>query len=94
MDLDERPAVYDELAALAGRLPPLGPWVARAACADGEIREAFTSDTPQPDRLDAARMVCARCPVRAECAAYDATARPTFGLWAGRWRGTGKGKRF
>src|SRR5690242_5562822 len=43
-------------------------------------------DEPEPDRaarLDAARAVCAECPVRLECLAYALRTRPTAALWAG-----------
>jgi hypothetical protein len=34
-------------------------------------------------RLDAARAICAECPVRLECLAYALRTRPTAALWAG-----------
>jgi hypothetical protein len=43
-------------------------------------------DEPEHDRaarLDAARAVCAECPVRLECLAYALRTRPTAALWAG-----------
>jgi hypothetical protein len=43
-------------------------------------------DEPELDRLarlDAARAVCAECPVRLECLAYALRTRPTAAVWAG-----------
>jgi hypothetical protein len=43
-------------------------------------------DEPAPERaarLDAARAVCAECPVRLECLAYALRTRPTAAMWAG-----------
>lgn len=43
-------------------------------------------DEPEPDRtarVDAAREVCADCPVRLPCLAYALRARPAAGVWAG-----------
>lgn len=43
-------------------------------------------DEPELDRLarlDAARAVCAECPVRLECLAYALRTRPTAAMWAG-----------
>jgi hypothetical protein len=37
-----------------------------------------------------ARTLCRECPVRAECAAYIKTARPSFGVWAGHMYGAEK----
>ena len=43
-------------------------------------------DEPDDDRaarLDAARAICAECPVRLECLAYALRTRPTAALWGG-----------
>jgi hypothetical protein len=55
--------------------------------------ELFTGPTgieadDEPDderaaRLDAARAICAECPVRLECLAYALRTRPTAAMWAG-----------
>ena len=57
-----------------------GPWVDGALCAQvgGDL---WVSDIGE--NYDAARRVCAACPVRAECAEY-ALARPDLlGMWGG-----------
>lgn len=65
-------------------LVPLGAWVERAACAG---TAGFTQDPPEAAAIDAAVRVCGRCPVREDCAGYASDIRPTFGVWAGTWRG-------
>jgi Transcription factor WhiB len=60
--------------------PVLGTWILRAACG-GEDPELWFS----PDLADVskAQTICARCPVRAQCAAAaDANAEP-YGVWGG-----------
>jgi hypothetical protein len=45
-----------------------------------------SEDEPEPDRaarLDAARAICAECPVRVQCLAYALRTRPTAALWGG-----------
>jgi WhiB family transcriptional regulator, redox-sensing transcriptional regulator len=56
-------------------------WMAEAACR-GMPTAIFY---PAPDAsADAARAVCARCPVRAECAQHAAENREMHGVWGGR----------
>lgn len=54
-----------------------------------DVPELFVDfDTPQqiPTPEEAAEM-CAGCPVFDLCASYDRLASPSFGVWAGRFRG-------
>lgn len=39
-----------------------------------------------PDE-ETARLMCADCPVFMLCKTYDETANPSFGVWAGQFRG-------
>ncbi len=43
-------------------------WHDRAACRDTD-RELFVPEQPSREQVDAAKQICARCPVRAECLA-------------------------
>jgi WhiB family redox-sensing transcriptional regulator len=60
-------------------VPPAGPWITQAACADVDTDLFF------PERGEdqtAAKAICATCPVRAECLAYALeTGDP--GIWGG-----------
>jgi WhiB family redox-sensing transcriptional regulator len=56
------------------------PWQARALCAQTDPEAFF------PDRggsVRAARVVCARCPVRAECLEFALEHDERFGVWGG-----------
>lgn len=60
-------------------LGQLGGWVHRAACkGQGHL---FFSEVP--DDQDAAVLICAGCPVLAECNAYANQAGEQWGVWAG-----------
>jgi hypothetical protein len=47
------------------------------------VEEDDEPDLDRLARLDAARAICAECPVRLECLAYALRTRPTAALWAG-----------
>ncbi len=82
------PLVLDELAAALVDLPPIGAWVAGAACGPLADAPVWTSDdVPDVEELALAERVCRRCPVRAPCADYAATA-PVHGVWGGVWHGS------
>ena len=55
-------------------------WRAQAACRGTD--PALFYD-PHPAAIDAAKAVCARCPVRAACAAHAVAAGEEFGVWGG-----------
>jgi WhiB family transcriptional regulator, redox-sensing transcriptional regulator len=58
----------------------LGPWVRQAACAGSDPDVFFP---PKHDHGEAARRICARCPVRGECLAYALEADENYGIWGG-----------
>jgi hypothetical protein len=58
---------------------PLGPWSKLDICA-GENPGTFFPSNGDPGTR--ARQICARCPVRRDCAEY-ATAADEFGIWGG-----------
>lgn len=75
------------------RLPSLD---AAAVAADEEWRHAAACAGEEPDlffpvgstgpalaQIKAAKQVCARCPVRAECLAFALDTRQVFGVWGG-----------
>jgi hypothetical protein len=68
--------------------PMLGPWVAKAACAElaCDLADVYTADAPEAQDVVLATAVCFRCPVRKECADYAARTR-VYGLWGATWRG-------
>jgi hypothetical protein len=52
------------------------------------MKNFWLSDDSQ-DQLHA-RTLCRECPVRVKCALYIKTAKPSFGVWAGRMFGAEK----
>jgi WhiB family redox-sensing transcriptional regulator len=55
-------------------------WRSRAACRG--TNPALFYDL-HPDAIDAAKAVCARCPVRTQCRAQAVAAGEEFGVWGG-----------
>jgi WhiB family redox-sensing transcriptional regulator len=64
----------------AARYPMPGPWVADAACASEPSWRFFPT---RSDGLAAAREVCFRCPVRADCRDYALGVPGLHGVWGG-----------
>jgi WhiB family transcriptional regulator, redox-sensing transcriptional regulator len=60
-------------------------WMSRSACkrADPELFFPSATDAAAPARAMAAKAVCARCPVRAECLAFALATRQKDGVWGG-----------
>ncbi len=55
-------------------------WARQAACRGADTTMWF----PEPRQpADAAKAVCASCPVRDECLAYALASRQRFGVWGG-----------
>lgn len=74
-------ADLDALARLMARpAEDAEPWQAQALCAQTDP-EAFFPDKGGSTR--AAKAVCARCPVRAECLAFALENDERFGVWGG-----------
>jgi WhiB family transcriptional regulator, redox-sensing transcriptional regulator len=72
-----------EIEVLAELVKPL-EWTRRAACGSLPPRKADRLFFPkQGQSSKAARVICARCPVRAECLAYAIEKREAFGIWGG-----------
>ena len=65
-------------------IPPAGPqavkWMARAACRNRDPTLFFPIDE---GGATAARAICKRCDVRAQCLAYAMENRITHGVWGG-----------
>lgn len=55
-------------------------WMRRALCATADP-EMFYS--PEPRDIAAARRLCTRCPVRADCLAAALARGERFGVWGG-----------
>ena len=84
LDVEGR-RVLDELTRALPDLPPLGEWIALAACGPLVDVEVWTADTkPDADELALVERVCRRCPVRTECRSY-ALSTPVYGVWGGVW---------
>ena len=61
-------------------IPHRPGWMRRSACRGRDIAEFF----PEPGGdADAARAICATCPVRDECLAFAVADRATQGIWGG-----------
>ncbi|MGV9881362.1 WhiB family transcriptional regulator [Streptomyces sp. NPDC003006] len=60
-------------------------WLHRAACADEDPDLFFPVGTTGPAirDLDAAKQICARCPVRGECLAWALSTGQASGVWGG-----------
>lgn len=62
-------------------------WVTSAACrgADAELFFKHEDETfaARIERENAAKEVCQRCPVRAECLQHALEANERFGIWGG-----------
>ncbi len=66
-----------------------GEWVMDARCQAPDVDpELFfapegTRGRPRRDRADAAKAVCARCPVREACLIHALVAGEDYGVWGG-----------
>ncbi|MEV5886539.1 WhiB family transcriptional regulator [Streptomyces sp. NPDC052020] len=60
-------------------------WLRRAACADEDPELFFPVGTTGPALrdIDAAKKVCARCPVTAECLEFALGCGRASGVWGG-----------
>jgi WhiB family transcriptional regulator, redox-sensing transcriptional regulator len=62
-----------------------GDWRSRGACssADPELFFPMSSVGPSAEQLNRAKMVCTRCPVRAECLEFALATHQVHGVWGG-----------
>jgi WhiB family transcriptional regulator, redox-sensing transcriptional regulator len=60
-------------------------WLQRAACADENPELFFPVGTTGPAlrEVDAAKRVCARCPVRGQCLSWAIRTGQASGVWGG-----------
>ncbi|MET9402803.1 WhiB family transcriptional regulator [Kitasatospora sp. NPDC002965] len=62
-------------------------WQLRSACRSADTRLFFhpvnERGSSAEQREQAAKSVCARCPVRIECRRYALAAREPYGVWGG-----------
>jgi WhiB family redox-sensing transcriptional regulator len=72
------PAGITEFLSLAENLGP--SWMARSLCADADPEAFFPEPGANPN---AAKRLCAACPVRAECLEYALEHGERFGVWGG-----------
>jgi WhiB family transcriptional regulator, redox-sensing transcriptional regulator len=78
-----------EVAELVAAVPPPGPWVADALCAQVDTELFFP---PKGGSTYEAKAVCARCPVAADCLDY-ALSLPQQVDYYGIWGGTSERER-
>jgi hypothetical protein len=67
--------------------PGENDWMQQALC---RLQHSgyFTGDTqPDPDTLQILRLICAQCPVAAQCADYALRNECQLGMYAGIWLG-------
>jgi WhiB family transcriptional regulator, redox-sensing transcriptional regulator len=57
-------------------------WLRHAVCARRDP-DIWFPDSPGRDGGQAARRICATCPVRPQCLQYALAINPTHGIWAG-----------
>jgi WhiB family redox-sensing transcriptional regulator len=67
--------------AVTAHRPPAGDWAEHAACI-GESAVMFPTGSGW-GRVSAAKAICARCPVVAECLDYALTYHEPEGVWGG-----------
>jgi WhiB family transcriptional regulator, redox-sensing transcriptional regulator len=60
-------------------MPSLRPWIRRARCASSTSADFF----PPHGKADAAKAVCAACPVRQECLEHAMAVPEESGVWGG-----------
>ncbi len=62
-----------------------GDWRSRAGClsADPELFFPLSSTGPSVRQIAQAKMVCGRCPVRAECLDFALATHQAHGVWGG-----------
>lgn len=58
-------------------------WLKRAACAGLDPRAFFSSGHHARAQVNAAKRVCAACPVQMACRAYAIETGEKFGVWGG-----------
>lgn len=60
-------------------------WRDRAACRDEDPELFFPTGTTGPalQQIDAAKAICARCPVLSECLAFALETGQDYGIWGG-----------
>ncbi|MEV6212463.1 WhiB family transcriptional regulator [Kitasatospora sp. NPDC051914] len=78
MDTEDRPGGRDDRSRR---------WQYRAACRGQDtalfFHPAGERGEPHQDRVEAAKRVCTRCPVRGQCLEYALTADERYGIWGG-----------
>ncbi len=76
-----------ELRWLPGPLIEKWGWQARGACRQVDTTMFFHPESERGSqaaaRIAAAKAICARCPVRPECAAHALASREPYGVWGG-----------
>lgn len=72
---------------LPGPVADSWDWQRRGACRGRDSGQFFHPDgergSSRTRRETSAKAVCARCPVRAECAAHALTVQEPYGVWGG-----------
>jgi WhiB family transcriptional regulator, redox-sensing transcriptional regulator len=72
---------------LPGPIADIWDWQRLGACRGRDSSQFFHPDgergSSRSRREAQAKAVCARCPVRAECAAHALTVREPYGVWGG-----------
>jgi WhiB family redox-sensing transcriptional regulator len=72
---------------LPGPIADIWDWQRLGACRGRDSAQFFHPDgergSSRNRREAKAKAVCARCPVRAECAAHALTVREPYGVWGG-----------
>jgi len=72
---------------LPGPIADIWEWQVRGLCRGRDSAQFFHPDgergSSRRRREAAAKQVCGRCPVRAECAAYSLKVHEPYGVWGG-----------
>ena len=70
-------------------IPPMGTWAEQAACIGMDTNLFFPDKGDgrhegSVTQVDVAKVVCARCPVRADCLDYAIRTHQKHGVWGGK----------
>lgn len=74
-----------EITTVPEQLPTLGEWRELAACRDLDPNLFFPIGTTGPalDQIEAAKAICAQCPVLQPCLQYALETNQEAGVWGG-----------
>lgn len=84
LDVDKPCYHCKHLIAMWLEMEPVGPWVEDALCSQTDPEVFFPSHRGGTVKTaEAAKRICAQCPVQAQCFDYSLRAKEPWGVWGG-----------